>query len=105
MGAKQRKHPATAAWQSHISLTSGAQSTTGWSQLCHQPAETVWMIFLTLHFPQDSVTAVSVQHFLPAVDDGGFLFVSFVFPGRLNLKCECMKEMIHLMSGTGKSNM
>lgn len=65
MGAKQRKHPATAAGQSHISLTSGAQSTTGWTQLHHQPAETVWMIFKTLHL--DWEMAISVEHIFPTV--------------------------------------
>lgn len=65
MGAKQRKHPATAAGQSHISLASGPQSTTGRRQLCHQPTETVWMIFETLRL--DYVSAVSAEHILTAV--------------------------------------
>lgn len=65
MGAKQRKHPATTAGQSHISLTSGPQSTTGRRQLCHQPTETVGVIFETLQL--DYVSAVSAEHILTAV--------------------------------------
>lgn len=64
MGAKQRKHPATAAGQSHVRPTSGPQSTPGWRLLCHQPAETVWMIFKTLH--PNCVLTVSAEHFLEA---------------------------------------
>lgn len=45
MGAEQRKHPATATGQSHISFTSSAQSATG----CDQSAKTVRISFKTLN--------------------------------------------------------
>lgn len=83
MGAEQRKHPATAAGQSHISLAPGSQSTTG----CHQPAKTVWMSFFSL----------SLQQFFHHY--GGFIIF---FTGPLSLSCEFMKVKTHLMFGIGK---
>lgn len=62
MGAKQRKHPATAAGPCHISFTGGAQSTTGRGHLCYQPAETVRMILKTLNLKLCEASFFFSQH-------------------------------------------
>jgi len=103
MGAKQRKHSATATGQRRIGLTSGAQSTTGWTELGHQPAETVWIIYLR------NVSRMVESNFCHTRFPSSFsldgIFWLFVSPGPLSLNCECMTEMIHLMFGIGMSNM
>lgn len=82
MGVMQRKHPATAAGQRHISLASSSQSTAGWRQFCHQPAKTVWMIFLRTRW-----FALSVQGLQISDDNGGFvaLFFSRAFESEVRM--------------------
>lgn len=96
VGAQQRKHPATETGQSHISLTSGTQSTR-WSHFCHQPTETVWWLFFYLW--TDCLNSYPCR--FCSMNKG---FDTFISPGPLSLSCGCMMETIHLMFGIGKRN-
>lgn len=87
MGTEQRKHPATTTGKRHICPPSSPYSSTGWRQLCHYSAKTVWM-------------------YLSNVLKGVFLNDLWLLcsSGPLRRKCECMMEMIHSMFGIGKAN-